>query len=145
MSIGQQAPAHELPDLEGKHTPVAALNGRSTLLVFWNPGCGFCKRMLADLKAWDTDRPADAPEFLLISNGTAAENRALNLRARILLDEGFKVGSAFGAQGTPSAVLLDGEGRVASDVAVGATAIFALVSRTPETAALAIQREPLPG
>ena len=145
VSIGQQAPAHELPDLEGKHTPVAALNGRSTLLVFWNPGCGFCKRMLADLKAWDTDRPADAPEFLLISSGTAAENRALNLRARILLDEGFKVGSAFGAQGTPSAVLLDGEGRVASDVAVGATAIFALVSRTPETAALAIQREPLPG
>jgi hypothetical protein len=42
-------------------------------------------------------------------------------------------------------VLLDGEGRVASDVAVGATAIFALVSRTPDTAALAIQREPLPG
>ena len=37
-----------------------------------------------------------------------------------------KKSRAFGATGTPSAVLVDAEGRIASDVAVGAPAVMGL-------------------
>ena len=35
--------------------------GRETLVVFWNPGCGFCERMLPDLKAWENAAALRAP------------------------------------------------------------------------------------
>ncbi|MDQ3978273.1 MAG: hypothetical protein M3314_01800 [Actinomycetota bacterium] len=43
-----------------------------------------------------------------------------------MLDESFAAGRAFGAPGTPSAVLVDAEGRVASELVVGARAILEL-------------------
>ena len=42
----------------------------------------------------------------------------------VLLDQQFAVGRAFGASGTPSAVLVDAEGKVASEVAVGAPGVL---------------------
>jgi hypothetical protein len=49
------------------------------------------------------------------------------LRSPIVLDPGFSAGSAFGATGTPSAVLVDAAGTIASGVAVGAPNVFALL------------------
>jgi hypothetical protein len=42
------------------------------------------------------------------------------------LDQQFATGRAFGASGTPSTVLIDAEGKVASEVAVGAPAVMEL-------------------
>ncbi len=44
----------------------------------------------------------------------------------MVLDQQFSTGQAFGATGTPSAVLVDAEGRVASEIGVGAQAVLAL-------------------
>jgi len=47
---------------------------------------------------------------VVISTGTVEVNQALGLRSPVLLDEGFTVGSQFGAHGTPMAVLaLEGQ------------------------------------
>jgi hypothetical protein len=46
----------------------------------------------------------------------------------VVLDQGFTAGRAFGATGTPSAVLIDAQGRIASPVAVGAAAVLALAA-----------------
>jgi hypothetical protein len=78
--------------------------------------------MLESLRELD----AGEPGLVLISTGSPAANRELGLRAPILLDDGFAAGNAFGAMGTPSAVRLDSERRVASAVAVGAEALLAL-------------------
>ena len=40
--IGDPAPALTLPDLEGRPMSVAGFRGEPTLVLFWNPGCGFC-------------------------------------------------------------------------------------------------------
>jgi hypothetical protein len=50
----------------------------------------------------------------------------------VVLDQQFAAGRAFGASGTPSAVLVDAEGKIASEVAVGAPAVLELAggSRT---------------
>ena len=52
--------------------------------------------MLDDVRRWEQERPAGAPEIVLISKGGVSANRALNLRSTILLDEGFEVGRAIG-------------------------------------------------
>jgi hypothetical protein len=50
----------------------------------------------------------------------------MSLRSRLVLDQTFRAATAFGATGTPMAVLLDEDGRVASEVAVGAQAVLGL-------------------
>jgi hypothetical protein len=50
----------------------------------------------------------------------------MKLSSPVLLDQNFATGRAFGASGTPSAVLVDAEGRIASEVAVGAPAVLGL-------------------
>ncbi len=62
----------------------------------------------------------------MVSSGTEEQNRAMGLRAPIMSDSKTAASSAFGANGTPMAILLDMEGRVASRVAAGAQAVFAL-------------------
>lgn len=126
VALGVPAPALILPDLDGREVSLADFRGAQTLVLFWNPGCGYCQGMLDGLKAWEANRPPGAPQLLVVSAGDAATNRAMGLRSPILLDQDFATGGAFNASGTPSAVLIDPEGRIASPVAVGAPAVFAL-------------------
>jgi thiol-disulfide isomerase/thioredoxin len=121
---GDTVPSLKLLDLTGETVDVAALRGRRTLLLFWNPSCGFCQKMLPDVKTWK--RPASAPELVVISSGSPEVNRDQGFSAKVLLDPYFGSTQVFGAAGTPSAVVLDEEGRVASEVVVGAPAVFAL-------------------
>ncbi len=45
-----------------------------------------------------------------------------------MIDEGFNTGRKFGATGTPSAILIDPAGKIASEVAVGGPNVIALAS-----------------
>lgn len=105
----------------------------ATLLVFWNPACGFCAQILGELRA--LDRRASANEgarLVVVSSAPAEQNEALGLAAaQIVNDEGFALGRAFGAAATPSAVLLGADGRAVSPVAVGADAVLALAGPLP--------------
>jgi peroxiredoxin/uncharacterized membrane protein YphA (DoxX/SURF4 family) len=131
--IGAPAPALTLPDLQGNAVNLADFRGRSTLLLFWNPRCSFCQRMLDDLKAWEAHPPRGAPQLLVVSTGTVEDNRAMGLRASIVLDQGFSTQRAFGATGTPMAVLIDAQGRIASEVAAGGPAVLALANDPHQT------------
>jgi peroxiredoxin len=126
---GERVPAMELPDLDGKRVNLASIRGRRTMLLFWNPSCPYCKGMLEDVKNLEKKPPANAPELLVISSGTPEANRAEGFRAPVLLDGIFGAGVAFGAGGTPSALVIDEDGKVASDVAVGAPNVLALARR----------------
>ncbi|HEU4421785.1 MAG TPA: MauE/DoxX family redox-associated membrane protein [Pilimelia sp.] len=127
--VGDGAPAVRLPDLDGTEVDLADFRGAPMVLLFWSPSCGFCQQMLPDLKAWEADRAADddAPRLLLVSTGSVEDNRALGLAAPVLLDEGFAVGRAYGANGTPQAVLVNPDGTVAAPLAGGATAVLKLL------------------
>jgi thiol-disulfide isomerase/thioredoxin len=125
-AIGEPAPDLRLPDLNGDPVDLADFRGSPTLLLFWNPNCGFCRTMLPDLKAWDAEPPAGAPRMLVVSGGPAEANRSMGLRTTVVLDESFAAGEAFGATGTPMAVLLDADLAIASEVAVGRDAVLAL-------------------
>jgi protein-disulfide isomerase len=133
--LGHPAPDAPLRTLGGEPAALSAvLSGRDTTIVFWNPECGFCARMLDDLRALDrADRDA-ARQLLVISTGDAQANRAMGLSAPVLLDDAFAAGEQLGVEGTPSAVRVDARGRVASPVAVGAEAVLALAAETRSSA-----------
>ena len=67
-----------------------------------------------------------SPELLVISSGTADANRQQGFRARVLLDSVWGAGNVLGANGTPSAVMIDEHGTIASEVGVGKPAVLAL-------------------
>ncbi len=126
LSVGAPAPLLMLPDLDGMPRSLTEFQRGSTLLLFWDPGCGFCQRMLDELKAWEAHPPKGAPQLVLISSGSVEANRSMGLQSPILLDLGFSAGRQFGATGTPMAVLLDAQGRIASELAAGAAAVLKL-------------------
>ncbi|MBA2557304.1 MAG: redoxin domain-containing protein [Chloroflexi bacterium] len=124
--VGDPVPALRLSTLDGTEVELSAYTGEPTVVLFWNPGCGFCRRMLDDLKAWETRLSAEAPRLVVVSTGSVEANREMDLSSPVLLDQGFAAGRAFGARGTPSAVLIDASGTIASPVAVGAPAVLDL-------------------
>jgi peroxiredoxin/uncharacterized membrane protein YphA (DoxX/SURF4 family) len=124
--IGKPAPKLALPDLDGKTVTLDDFKGERTLMVFWSPDCTFCEQMLGELKRIEADPPPHAPRMLVISKGSLEANRAAGLRSPVVLDSDFIIGEEFGANGTPSAVLIDERGNIASEVVGGATRILAL-------------------
>ena len=125
-TVGRPAPDATLLTLDGEDRRLMTLLDGPTAVLFWSPTCGFCQRMLPELRELEATAPDGAPKLLLISSGDAESNRAMGLRAPIVLDQSFAAGSAFGANGTPSAVLVDAEHRIASELVVGAPAVLAL-------------------
>lgn len=125
--IGKPAPPLALPDLNGKTVTLDDFKGARTLVVFWSPDCTFCEQMLVELKRIEANPPPSAPRLLVISKGSIEANRAAGLRSPVLLDADFTVGKQFGASGTPSAVLIDERGNVASEVVGGEPRVLALV------------------
>jgi thiol-disulfide isomerase/thioredoxin len=132
LAVGQTSPALSFAGLDGNSVSLSDFRGDRTMLLFWNNGCGFCQSMLPDLKRWDAAPPAGAPRLVVVSQGPAEENLALGLQSTVVIDDTFAAGRAFGATGTPSAVLLAPDGTVASNVAVGIEAVLQLAgARVP--------------
>jgi thiol-disulfide isomerase/thioredoxin len=134
LKVGEDPPEVKLEDLSGKEVSLKEdFKGEETLVLFWNPGCGFCNQMLPDIKQWEENPPEGAPKLLMVSAGTKEANEEMSLNSPVVLDQQFATGRIFGAGGTPSAVLVDADGKVASEVAVGATAVLELAKAEKST------------
>ena len=125
LKEGDPVPRLVYPDLDGNFASLTFMRGRMNLILFWNPSCGFCREMVPEVNGWH----ALLPGIVVISTGSVEENQKMGLKPRVLLDRNFSAGETFGARSTPSAVLIDGEGRVSSRLATGRAEIMALISR----------------
>jgi methylamine dehydrogenase accessory protein MauD len=133
LPVGTPAPAFALPDLEGEEVTLDALrtSGSPVLLVFIEPGCGFCEELLPEVGRWQ-DEFANELTIALISSDDPEENRALSKEhglGRVLLEEDWEVSEAYGVDGTPSAVLVNPDGTIGSSLAEDAEEIEGLVSQ----------------
>ena len=128
LPIGELAPELALRGLDDEPMPLVDPDGKETLLLFWNPGCGYCREMLPALLRWESDAGDSAPRLLVVSSGAADETAADGLRSDVALDPEFAAGRAFQAGGTPMAVVVDAHGRIASPVVGGAEGVLALAS-----------------
>jgi peroxiredoxin len=132
LAVGTPLPDFELPDLAGRRVSLSALRGRRVLLVHWSARCGFCVNIASDLARAAPDLARAGVELVLLSRGpaeaeqTLAEEHGLRCPILLLQENGIE---AFAAVGTPAAYLLDGEGRTAAPLALGADAVPALIER----------------
>lgn len=105
LAIGTPAPSFErLPSLLGQGKPV--------LLLFSDPQCGPCQELAPHVANWQRVH-ADEVTIGVIEGDGASE-----------------IADAYGARGTPTAILVDTDGRVASPVAGGSAGIEDLMART---------------
>ncbi len=130
LPLGTVAPDFELPDLSGARRKLSEFRGQNVLLVFFNPQCGYCTKMAADLAALPTDGGNQRAVPVVVSTGDAEENCGLveryGIRCPILLQAQMEVAAMFGATGTPMGYRIDGAGRIASELAVGAEPLLRL-------------------
>jgi peroxiredoxin len=130
LPVGSLAPAFELPDLAGGRKALSQFRGRSVLLLFFNPGCGFCTQMAADLAALPIDGAGGRPLPLVVTTGGAEPNRKLvaeyGLRGPLLLQNEMEIAAQYQCNGTPMGYLIDAEGRIASEMAIGGPALLTL-------------------
>jgi putative oxidoreductase len=131
VAVGTAAPVTVFRTFTGETIDLRASDGTSTLLLFWNPSCPPCKYMLPRLKAWEDDPPPGSPRLVIASSGSEDENRATGLASPIVLERSDEARDAFAIPGKPAAVLVDGEGRVASEAILGAPPILASLGAPP--------------
>src|SRR3989449_1475974 len=128
LEIGTLVQDFQDPDLSGKNVSLSDFRGRRVLLIYWNPECGFCDMLAADLAPLQTALKKNNTEVVLVTYGDVESNRKLavehGLDSTILLIENspakeFIVNELFKHRGTPSAYLLDEQKRVIQALAVG--------------------------
>jgi thiol-disulfide isomerase/thioredoxin len=121
FKVGEAAPRFSLTDLGGRVVSTEDLLGRDTLLVFWDSGCPYCQALSEDIRRWEENPPRRAPELAIIASGEPDDVRTKvrDLESLVLLDPDFEVGALFGSNSTPSAVLIDADGRIASSLVLG--------------------------
>jgi peroxiredoxin len=130
LGLGKRMLSHRLQNADGKWIDIAeSVSGRRVLLLFWNPTCGFCQRMLEEVRNWEVTAGPDAPNLVVVSAGTVAQNQAMQLGVPVLADPGSVVSTQVGARGTPTAVMLE-FGHIASAIAVGRAEILALTTNS---------------
>ena len=131
LAVGMPAPDFELPAAGGRRVSLRALLGRGlpVLLVFSAPGCGHCHALLPQVARWQHQH-RDRLTVALATRRSAGQNAATpqtpGLRD-VLVQANREIAEAYGANGTPSAVLIAANRTIASPLAWGAPAITQLI------------------
>lgn len=138
LRLGDPAPLLQLVKLGGDRVALADFSVAETLVLFWDPFCGFCQKMIPGLQAWEATPPLRAPQLLIVSTGSVQANRDMGLESPVLVDPSSEAMRTFSAHGTPTGILVDVSGRIASELAVGGAAVMSLARRgQPRTVAVA--------
>jgi len=128
LKAGVRAPEFRLPSLDGGELSLEDFRGRRVLLVFSDPHCGPCAELAPRLQELHLERPGLS--VLVISRGDIEENRdkasELGLTFPIVLQQKWEVSLKYAMFATPIGYLIDEQGILASDVAVGVEPILAL-------------------
>ena len=126
VRIGETVSSFSVTDTDGQNIDETKLRGKDSLILFWSKGCGHCESMAAEVATLDL-----ALQVIVFADGLKEAFDSVRNRVSIVQDEGFAVASMkFGAKGAPSAVLVDSDGRIASETAIGTDAIWALIGRS---------------
>ena len=136
LPINSIAPPFELEAYEGGSRSLAQLiaPGKPLLLIFTSPTCGPCVVLFNEIKDWQRTH-SDALTIGLISKGTIKDNFvnvARNGLGEVLLQKEREVAEQYKALVTPTAVLVNTSGRIASPLAAGGDEIRNLLHKVLE-------------
>jgi peroxiredoxin/uncharacterized membrane protein YphA (DoxX/SURF4 family) len=125
--IGQAIPSFSMKDLKGEEITDKSLLGRKTLVAFSSLGCPHCGVLMKQIREWELNKKPDDPGFVIFADGEPEETKTLGLEAPILVDPEYAVAQKFGMHGAPSAVLVNEDGTIITETAVGPPNIWALI------------------
>jgi peroxiredoxin len=133
LPVGATAPAFVAEDLDGNVVGLASLrrSGVPTLLVFADPNCGSCVALLPDVARWQRELAGDLT-VVVVSAGDAEEVRAetdAHGLADVVVQRERSVSDAYRIGGTPAAIVVGADGRIAVEEAEGAEEIDLLIRR----------------
>ena len=134
LELGSVAPSFALASVvSGQTLTLEALlaHGRPLALIFVDPGCRPCRKMLPDVPAW-TKEHAERLTIVVITAGdpVAARRKAEEVGLpELLVQDRREVAEAYRTTATPSAVLVGPDQRIASRVVAGGDDIFKLLLR----------------
>ena len=136
LPINSIAPPFELTTYEGGSRSLTQLiaPGKPLLLIFTSPHCGPCVALFQEIKDWQGTH-SDALTIGLISKGTIKDNFvnvARNGLGEVLLQKEREVAEQYKAILTPTAVLVNTSGRIASPLAAGGDEIRNLLHKILE-------------
>jgi hypothetical protein len=132
LPVGAAAPEFEVAGAGGRPMTLAGLRsaGHPVLLVFTDPDCGNCRSLVPDIAAWQAGHTQRFTAALIsrrpavASAGVAAQYDL----AHVGVQRDREVAVAYAYAGTPSAVVVSADGRIASRVAAGPDGVRALVT-----------------
>lgn len=141
LKAGVTAPDFQLPHLDGGELSLADLRGGRVLLVFSDPDCGPCDELAPRLQEIHLRRPD--LQVLVVSRREVEANRAkaaaLGLTFPIVLQQSWEISRKYAKFATPVGYLIDEQGILASDVAVGVGPILALADEPVRDASAAAE------
>src|SRR5215217_7175193 len=132
LPVGSEAPQFSLSGLYGETFTLEALRapGKPVMMLFTDPGCGPCNAMLPEVGRWQEEHQ-EKLTLALVSRGEMEENKTKAQEhglSNVLLQKDWEVSESYEVRGTPSAVLIAPDGKVASPVAGGDEGIRGLLS-----------------
>ncbi|MFF3710328.1 MauE/DoxX family redox-associated membrane protein [Streptomyces phaeochromogenes] len=138
LPLGGTAPEFMLQDLNDEPLTLATLRAadKPVLLLFADAACGPCNALLPEIGHWQSAH-ASVLTVAMVGSGSREELRE---KARehelvtVLIQQSQEVAEAYQSAGTPSAVVVSPDGRIASTLATGAASIRQLVRDFTSTA-----------
>jgi peroxiredoxin len=122
----------ELPDLHDVQHLRSDWLGKRFLMIFVSPYCRHSRALVAALAEHLAHAADDGLAIMLVSTGSLEENRRLiertSFKGTVLIQEEMEVGELFQVPATPMAYLVDEDGRTASPLASGRSAILHIAS-----------------
>ena len=131
LPIGSPAPDFILPDVNGKNVSLENLLAQAKPILFYfvSPTCQPCAALLPEIEAWQNETKGKL-NFVFVSSGEVKANLDKLAGAtlkQILLQKDREVALSFGAEWTPTTVLINTDGTIASRSATGDKAIRELM------------------
>ena len=127
--IGENVPEFSIADLRGTAISQKDFQGKKTLVAFWSLTCPHCVTMMKDLREWEKEKGRDEPNLIVFSDGETEAHKDFDLKSPILIDKEYEIAEKLGMFGTPSAVLVNEDGKIVSETATGAPQIWALIGK----------------
>jgi peroxiredoxin len=138
LKAGTAAPVFRLPGLDGGTVDLEDYRGRKVLLVFSDPHCGPCEELAPHLVRIHRQHRDNGLVVLMVTRGDLEENRSKadrhGFEFPVAIQDRWNLSKEYGIFAMPLAFLIDEEGMIVKDVALGVAEIRALVPK--EVAAL---------
>ena len=130
LPVGTEAPMFALEDLQGQPAGLNTLlsYGNPVVLLFMSPWCGPCSSMLPKVRQWQ-QALGERLTVAVLSTGDPEQNAPFEEQGieNVFLQEQMEVADAFYVTGTPTAVVISREGKIASSLGVMEQSIEPLV------------------